>query len=121
MTSADKSKAQLVIVTGMLVFYFIFKKDWLLYIGLFVGLAGVFVPFVGDLVVKGWYKLAELLGYINSRILLSAIFFLILFPVALLARLGRGKNLLGLKNNADGSAFTERNHKYEAKDLKNVW
>jgi hypothetical protein len=121
MASEDKSKAQLVIVTGMLVFYFIFKKDWLLYIGLFVGLAGVFVPFVGDLIVKGWYKLAEMLGWVNSRILLSLIFFLILFPVALLARLGRGKNMLGLRNDPTKSAFTTRDHKYEPKDLKNVW
>lgn len=121
MASEEKSKAQLVIVTGMLVFYFIFKKDWLLYVGLFVGLAGVFVPFIGDLIVKGWYKLAELLGYINSRILLSLIFFVVLFPVAVLARMGRGKNLLGLKKEDRQSAFTERNHRYEAKDLKNVW
>lgn len=121
MTSEDKSKAQLVIVTGMLVFYFVFKKDWLLYVGLFVGLAGVFVPFVGDLIVKGWYKLAELLGYVNSRILLSLIFFVVLFPVAVLARMGRGKNLLGLRNDPSKSAFTDRNHKYESKDLKNVW
>lgn len=121
MTSEDKSKAQLVIVTGMLALYFIFKKDWLLYVGLFVGLAGVFVPFIGDLIVKGWYKLAEGLGYINSRILLSLIFFLVLFPVAVLARMGRGKNLLGLRNDPSKSAFAERNHRYEAKDLKNVW
>ncbi len=121
MASEEKSKAQLVIVTGMLVLYFIFKKDWLLYIGLFVGLAGVFVPFIGDLIVKGWYKLAELLGYINSRILLSLIFFVVLFPVAVLARMGRGKNLLGLRKENRQSAFTERNHRYEAKDLKNVW
>ena len=121
MTSAEKSKAQLVIVTGMLVLYFIFKADWLLYVGLFVGLAGVFVPFLGDLIVKGWYKLAEGLGWINSRILLSLIFFLILFPVAVMARLGRGKNMLGLKKDSSGSAFSERNHKYEPKDLKNVW
>ncbi|MFA7471277.1 MAG: SxtJ family membrane protein [Spirosomataceae bacterium] len=121
MTREDKAKALLVIVTGMLVFYFIFKKEWLLYIGLFVGLAGVFVPFLGDLIVKGWYKLAELLGYINSRILLTVIFFLILFPVAVLARLGRGKNMLGLRKDPNQTAFTERNHRYVAKDLKNVW
>ncbi|GAA4442663.1 hypothetical protein GCM10023091_29840 [Ravibacter arvi] len=121
MASEDKSKAQLVIVTGMLVLYFIFKRDWLLYVGVFVGLASVFVPFLGDLIVKGWFKLAEGLGYVNSRILLSIIFFLVLFPVALMARTGRGKNLLGLRKDPSKSAFTERNHQYVAKDLKNVW
>lgn len=119
MVTEEKSKAQLVIVTGMLALYFIFKKDWLLYTGLFVGLASVFVPFIGDLIVKGWFKLAELMGYVNSRILLSLIFFVVLFPVALLARMG--KNLLSLRRENRQSAFTERNHRYEAKDLKNVW
>jgi len=121
MKQEDKSKALLVIVTGMLVLFFIFKKEWLLYIGLFVGLAGTFVPFLADVIVKGWFKLAEALGYINSRILLSIIFFFILFPVAVFARMGKGRNLLGLKRNSSGSAFTERNHRYEPKDLKNVW
>ncbi len=120
MTAADKAKAQLVIVTGMLVLYFIFKGVWFLYIGTFVGVVSIAIPSVGNLIVKGWYKLAEILGAINGRILLSLVFFLILFPVALLARIG-AKNPLSLKNENRKTAFSDRNHTYTSKDLDNVW
>lgn len=121
MASEEKAKAQLVMVTGFLILYFIFKKDWLLYLAAFVGITGIAIPFLGNLIVKGWFKLAEILGAINGRILLSLIFFIILFPVALLSRLGRNKNPLGLRKSDKNTAFTERNHRYTAKDLENVW
>ncbi len=122
LTEADKAKAQLVIVTGLVVIYFIFKAryPWILYVAAAVGILSIAIPVVGDWIVKGWFKIAEVLGAINGRILLSIIFFLILFPIAVLSRMGR-KNPLGLKSENKDSAFTERNHLYTAKDLDQVW
>ena len=122
LTDADKAKAQLVIVTGLVVIYFIFKAryPWLLYAAAVIGILSIAIPSVGNLIVKGWYKLAEIMGAINGRILLSIIFFFILFPIAVLSRMGR-KNPLGLKSDNKDSAFTERNHLYTAKDLAQVW
>ncbi|TAG74453.1 MAG: hypothetical protein EAZ26_02080, partial [Runella slithyformis] len=73
MTESDKSKAQLVIVTGLVVFSFVFKSvaTYLIYAAAIVGVLCIFVPVVGDLLVKGWFKLAEGLGWVNSRIILS--------------------------------------------------
>lgn len=123
MSEADKAKAQLVIVTGLLVIYFIFSSrfPYLLYAAVAIGVVSIAIPALGDLIVKGWYKLAEVLGAINGRILLSVVFFVILFPVAVLSRIGKKKNPLGLKNDNQASAFTERNHLYTPKDLDQVW
>lgn len=122
MSAAEKTKAQLVIVTGMVVLYFVFKSryPWFLYIGGAVGVISLAVPYLGDLIVKGWYKIAEVLGAINGRILLSIIFFIFLTPIALLSRLFI-KAPLSLKKEEGKSAFTDRNHRYTAKDLENVW
>jgi hypothetical protein len=120
MTEADKAKAQLVIVTGLLVLYFIFDALFLLYAAVAIGVLSIAVPAAGNLIVKGWYKLAEVLGAINGRILLSIVFFIILFPIAVLSRIGK-KNPLTLKRDNEKSAFAERNHLYTAKDLENVW
>jgi hypothetical protein len=122
MSEADKSKAQLVIVTGLVVIHFIFnfQHPYLLYAAAAIGIVSIAIPVVGDLIVKGWYKLAEILGAINGRILLSIIFFVILFPIAVLSRIGK-KNPLSLKKESQTSAFTERNHRYTAKDLDQVW
>ena len=121
-SEADKAKAQLVIVTGLLVFYFIFgsRYPWLLYAAGTIGVICIAIPIVGGWIVKGWFKLAEILGAINGRILLSLVFFLILFPIAVLSRLGR-KNPLSLRSEHKDSAFTERNHLYTPKDLAQVW
>ncbi len=121
-TEADRAKAQLVIVTGLLVLYFIFKSryPWMLYAAVVVGVLCIAIPIVGEYIVKGWFKLAEILGAINGRILLSIIFFIFLTPIAFFARMGR-KNPLSLKSEGNSSAFTERNHLYTPKDLDQVW
>ncbi len=122
MSDSEKSKAQLVIVTGLVVLYFIFKSryPYLLVAAAAVGVLSIAIPVAGDLIVKGWYKIAEVLGAINGRILLSIVFFLILVPVALLAKLGK-KNPLTLKKESRKSVFIDRNHKYTAADLEQVW
>lgn len=126
MTKAIKREAQLVIVTGMLVLYFIFHSNryfdsaWFLYIGTFVGVGSIFIPALGDLIVKGWFKIAEVLGAINGKILLSIVFYIVLFPVAMLAKMGK-KNPLQLRKESGSSVFQERNHTYTPSDLDKVW
>jgi hypothetical protein len=122
MRDADKSKAQLVIVTGLVVLYFIFKSryPYLLIAAGAIGVVSIAIPILGDLIVKGWYKLAEILGAINGRILLSIVFFVVLLPVALLAKIGK-KNPLMLKRENGKSVFVDRDHKYTPKDLEQVW
>ena len=51
----------LVIVTGLIVFWFVFDKKILLTIALFVGITGAFVPFLAKWIHWAWYKLAEVM------------------------------------------------------------
>ncbi|MFN4146113.1 MAG: SxtJ family membrane protein [Runella sp.] len=122
MSDSDKSKAQLVIVTGLLVLSFIFKSvaEYLRYAALIIGLLCVFVPVVGDLIVKGWFKLAEGLGWFNSRVLLTLIFYVFLWPIATLYRLST-KNPMGIKRPEGKTVYAERNHTYTKKDLEQIW
>ena len=120
MNESDKIKAQLVIVTGLVVMYFVFKSQYFLMAAAFVGIISIAIPVAGDLIVKGWYKIAEILGAINGKILLSAVFFVVLFPVAVISRIGK-KNPLSLKRENTNSVFVERNHKYKKEDLEQVW
>lgn len=122
MTEAEKAKAQLVIVTGMVVLYFIFKSKYIyfLYAAGAVGVLSIFIPAAGDLIVKAWYKIAEGLGWVNSRVILSIMFFVFLWPIAMLYRLS-AKNPMGIKNTNDKSAYNKRDHLYTDKDLENIW
>lgn len=107
-------------VTGFLALYLIFNWTPFVYIALGVGAGSLISPLIGDLIVKGWYKLAHILGWINTRILLSLIFYLFLFPIALLAKLSQ-KDHLKLRKKKRESLFVERDHLYTKKDLENTW
>lgn len=120
LSKAKIKEAQLVIVAGLLVISYIFKLAILVKIAMVLGLIFVFVPFLGNRIVWFWFKLAEVLGWINSRILLSIIFFLLLTPLAFLSRLF-SKDPLKLKKRPDDSVYRERNYKFVAKDLENPW
>lgn len=120
-------KAILVIVSGLNIFsyYFNYKEEFttsktLFTISIVIGVISLMIPKVGYYIVWLWYKLAEILGWINSRIILSVLFFLFLFPISLMYRLFN-KDLLNIKKPASSSMFVARNHQYEAKDFENMW
>jgi hypothetical protein len=86
-----------------------------------LGLVFLIIPPLGEIILKGWFKLAEILGWINSRILLTGIFYILLFPIAMLFKL-TGKDNLQLKSQKDNdTVYERRNHKYVPKDLENTW
>ncbi|UFH56413.1 SxtJ family membrane protein [Spirosoma sp. KNUC1025] len=120
MDVSEKVKAQLVIVTGLLVLYFVFKSPWWLYAATAVGVLSLAIPAVGDLIVKAWFKLAEVLGNINGKIILSILFFVFLFPIALIYRMA-SKNPLAIKRTKEASFYSERNHLYSKEDLEQTW
>ncbi|MBL4624688.1 MAG: hypothetical protein JKY42_06065 [Flavobacteriales bacterium] len=127
MSQTEKRKAHLVIVIGFFGFHYLLKgrfplvSEYLLYLSLGLGLLFLLAPKGGDIVLKGWFKLAEGLGWFNSRVLLTVIFYIFLFPIAMLFKL-TGKDNLQLKSHKENdSVYEKRNHKYEAKDLENTW
>jgi Saxitoxin biosynthesis operon protein SxtJ len=120
MSESEKAKAQLVIVTGLVVLYFTFKSPYFLYAAGIIGVLCIAIPVVGDFIVKIWYKIAEGLGWVNSRILLSIVFYLFLWPIATLYKL-TAKNPMQLKRSSEKSVYYERNHQYNQKDLEQIW
>lgn len=72
---------------------------WTLFIGIALLIIGSFKPNKLLYPYKAWMKIGYLLGWFNSRIILSIIFFLILQPIALIMKLtGYDPLRLGKKN-----------------------
>jgi len=104
---------------GLFLIYFLYEVNWLLYVIpslLFISLVW---KWLAEKISFLWLKFGEGLGWINSRILLGVIFFIVLTPMALLRNLFK-KDELKLKRGYS-STFEERNHTFTAKDLKNPW
>ncbi len=120
MKKQNNKEIILTIVVGLMVFYYFFKSPWLFNSALVLGILGVFSDFVAEKIAWVWLKIAEILGRINSTILLSLIFFIFLTPLALLMRMLKKSDSLKLKK-ISGSVYNERNHTFVAKDLENTW
>jgi hypothetical protein len=118
---ADTSKATiLVICVGFLVIYLAFHVKWALYVSLGVGVLGIVSTFISQKIEWAWFQLSKILGYIVPNILLSAIFFLFLFPIALLSRLFGKKDPLMLSGKYN-SYFIDINTQMDKKAFEKTW
>ncbi len=77
----------LVIATGFIGIFLIFSVEWAVWVSLAVGLAGSFSGWLSRKTEFVWMQIAKILGYIIPNVILTAIFFLILFPLSILYRL----------------------------------
>jgi len=84
--------------------------------------AGLFVKPAGRAVAAAWLRFAEVVGAVNSRIILAVVFFLFLTPIALLARLTRGDLLNLRRKSGEGRSYwLDRSHAYTRVDLEKIW
>ena len=120
MQSQDRYKTILVIVTGLLAIGWIFDIPLLGKIAVAIGAVSIFIPPAARAIEWIWFKIALGLGWVNSRILLSIIYFVFLMPLAWVSRLFT-KDPLTLKKNTRATLFVTRDHLYTGKDLENIW
>ncbi len=94
------------------------SQQWL-WAALALGLTGIFLPPLAAVLAWAWFGLAELLGAVMSRLLLSLVFFALVTPVGLWRRL-RGKDSLRLRP-PEKSNWIERTHTFSAADLEKTF
>ena len=115
-------ETMLVIALGCMFFGWLSKHQWLFWLAGIVLLIAIAVPKLAEWLTTGWLKLAGLLGEINSRVLLSLIFYICLTPLGYFYRISKGDYLQLLKKQEkDRSYWTTRDHTYEASDIEKVW
>jgi hypothetical protein len=123
LTREKELETILTICVALVVIFLLSKqhhKYWLT-ISVVLGLTGMFSKYLTSKIAWAWMKLSEGMGAVTSKIILSIIFFVFLFPIAMLSRLFGSKSSLQLKKPEGDSYYFMRNHKFEAKDLENVW
>jgi hypothetical protein len=67
----------------------------------------------------GWMKLAEGLGFVTGKILLTLLYFLLLLPLSVFAKRSRKLNIR-LKA-GEKTGFRDRDHTFVKEDLDNPW
>ena len=108
------------ISTGFLILYYFFEIRTFLFIAIGLGLVAIFWGKAAEKISWLWLKLGEGMGFVTSKIILSFIFFFILFPIAKISRLFT-KDYLLLREDNLKSVFFDVNRKYYAKDFEKMW
>ncbi|MCS6933521.1 MAG: hypothetical protein NZM35_00020 [Chitinophagales bacterium] len=88
---------------------------------LLIGIVGLFFKSLQARIAAAWMWLAEKIGSVMNKIILAVIFFLILTPLALLARAARGRRRPLQINRSPHTYYTPRHHRYTARDLERPW
>jgi len=125
MSKSKQYEALLVISTALVVIYLFGllrhgdPREIFIYLACGVGLSGILIRPLGKLIALGWYKLADLLNRIMSKVILSLVYMVILVPVAGLQRIWKKDKLRTRKGK--NTMWISRDHSYAPDDLKNIW
>ena len=116
----DTSKSTILVISvGFLILYLIFAWRWAVIASLGVGLIGIISGSLSRLIEKGWMALSRVLSYIIPSFLLGIVFYLILFPVALMSKLFN-KDPLMLSNKYK-TYFITINKEVDKKSFEKIW
>ncbi len=113
----QKHISLLVIAIGFGILFFFLRKEWMM-VPVGMSVVGFVIAPIGEFIHLTWMMIAKVLGFINSHILLSILFFFALTPTALLMRL-LGKGSFLKSSNGKNSVFVTRNYLYSKADLAN--
>ena len=102
----------LILSAAALAAYLIFKKNWLLTVSFCFLILGVSGGRPAYWISYGWDKFAVLIGRVNSRIILTLLFYLFLTPAAFLFR---------LFNRQAAGDFTDKTRKTQFKDRSGIF
>lgn len=108
----------LVLACGV-VYWWFGRNPYLLLAAGILGVIGLFIPWVAEKIHWAWMKLAEGLGYVMSKVILTIVFVVFLVPIAAVSRLFRKKTVAIKQGGA--SYFKERNFTYDKESLEHVW
>ncbi len=111
----------LTLVTFLNIVFYFTENIYFLWAAIVLGLIGIFFKFLAQIIHNLWFKLAQILGFVSSKIVLSITFFGILTPLALLSKIFKKEDKFKVKTNQD-SNFVDKNEDFSDKSIfKKTW
>jgi len=84
----DSSHATILTISmGFIILHLLFSWEWAVIVSLVVGVTGLMSSYLSRKIEWVWMKFAKILGYIIPNILLSIVYYLLLFPLSALSKL----------------------------------
>lgn len=109
------------LAAALIIISVVFNIVLLIYISLFLLISSLIMKTITSRVMCAWLTLSHALGSLNSKFILTIIFFCVLTPIAIVYRLVV-KDPLQLRGNKSAkSYYRTRNHLFEKKDFEVPW
>ncbi len=119
-SNSNTALTVLTIVVGLTILNYFMQNDMLLLVIIAIGVLGVLSSWIRDSIHFIWMKLADLLGLIIPKLILSLIFYLIVTPLGMLSRIFSPNELL-IKKNDRNSFFLPINRKFDKSFFEKPW
>ena len=119
MKIAREKETIITIMVGCIILSKVFTIPVLLLVTVGIGIAGIASDKLTHWIHKAWFKLADILGFVMSKVILGTLFLVVLLPIALMAKIFR-KDIMMMKKDYP-SYFIEKHMVYKPKDLENPW
>jgi len=102
----------------LLLIWFVYPRQYLIYAAIGLLLVGMILPRALRIPARLWFGLSHILGTVVSKIVLTAIYIVFLFPIGIFRRM-IGKDPMRLSSWRDGkeTAFVSRDHTFAPRDL----
>jgi hypothetical protein len=121
MPTSESSKTLSGIALALMIGYYLFKVEVLLHIVFALSILIVFPNAVSRILATAWLKFSEILGSINSRIILTLIYFVVLVPVSFCYRRFNSKLVEYFAGRNLDSFFIDSNRIYSRETFEKTW
>jgi hypothetical protein len=109
----------IVLALALLIFFLWLDISWFIYLPIGLLALSFISKSLTALIGKGWLSFSNYLGVIINYIIMSIIFYFILFPLSFFQHLFNHNRIL--KKGNGNSHFHQRNHLFCIKDIENPW
>src|SRR5579871_4699176 len=110
-------ETMLVLAMACLLGYVVWHWRVALYLSFCCGAIGIFSGYLSARIAWAWMGLARVIGRVTNTLLLSAVYVVVVLPVAFYRRI-RGKSKLARYDPVAKSNFTSREHLFISDDLE---
>ncbi|MBF0515645.1 MAG: hypothetical protein HQK97_00815 [Nitrospirae bacterium] len=120
-TKIDTQKTINVLVLAAMAGFILLGRGWLLWTAFVLMALNVFVEPIARPIAAAWMRFAEVVGAVNSKILLAIAFYLVLTPLSVLYRVFNKELVLHFKGKGRETLFDDVKEAYSKKTFQRQW
>ena len=112
-----------ILSAAFMILYLLFARKWIFYIAAILLLLSILDKLaISKFIAKLWVSFGKWIGEINTKIILSIVFYFILTPVAFLYRFFNKEKIKHFKEDSKTSFFENlKTGNYEKRDFEKPW